>query len=87
MENAAESPSKIVNHGGCWKENPQVDLVLNANSDDCLRRHRANPSPAEEMTGPIPKTGVGKFDKKVLREQFKEWQPKEQVLVQGQTSN
>jgi len=39
------------------------------------------------MTGPIPKTGVGKFDKKVLREQFKEWQPKEQVLVQGQTSN
>jgi len=25
----------------------------------------------------IPKTGVGKFDKKVLREQFKTWQPKE----------
>ncbi len=25
----------------------------------------------------IPKTGVGKFDKKVLREQFKAWQPKE----------
>ena len=25
----------------------------------------------------IPKTGVGKFDKKLLREQFKEWQPKE----------
>ncbi len=24
----------------------------------------------------IPKTGVGKFDKKVLREQFKDWQPK-----------
>jgi len=27
----------------------------------------------------IPKTGVGKFDKKVLREQFKEWHPKEQM--------
>jgi fatty-acyl-CoA synthase len=25
----------------------------------------------------IPKTGVGKFDKKVLREQFKGWRPKE----------
>ncbi len=25
----------------------------------------------------IPKTGVGKFDKKVLREQFKNWTPKE----------
>jgi non-ribosomal peptide synthetase component E (peptide arylation enzyme) len=25
----------------------------------------------------IPKTTVGKFDKKVLREQFKTWQPKE----------
>ena len=24
----------------------------------------------------IPKTTVGKFDKKVLREQFKAWQPK-----------
>ena len=27
----------------------------------------------------IPKTSVGKFDKKVLREQFKEWHPKEQM--------
>ena len=25
----------------------------------------------------IPKTGVGKFDKKLLREHFKDWQPKE----------
>ncbi len=25
----------------------------------------------------IPKTSVGKFDKKVLREQFKAWSPKE----------
>ena len=25
----------------------------------------------------IPKTGVGKFDKKVLRERFKDWTPKE----------
>ena len=25
----------------------------------------------------IPKTGVGKFDKKVLREQFKSYQPKD----------
>ena len=25
----------------------------------------------------IPKTGVGKFDKKVLRDQFKDWTPKE----------
>ena len=24
----------------------------------------------------IPKTGVGKFDKKARREQFKAWQPK-----------
>ena len=23
----------------------------------------------------VPKTGVGKFDKKVLRERFKDWQP------------
>ena len=25
----------------------------------------------------VPKTSVGKFDKKVLRERFKGWQPKE----------
>ena len=25
----------------------------------------------------IPKTSVGKFDKKILREQFKEWAPKD----------
>ena len=24
----------------------------------------------------VPKTSVGKFDKKVLRERFKDWQPK-----------
>jgi fatty-acyl-CoA synthase len=24
----------------------------------------------------VPKTSVGKFDKKVLREQFKSWQPR-----------
>jgi len=24
----------------------------------------------------VPKTGVGKFDKKVLRERFKHWTPK-----------
>ena len=25
----------------------------------------------------VPKTSVGKFDKKVLRERFKDWQPKD----------
>ena len=25
----------------------------------------------------VPKTSVGKFDKKVLRERFKSWQPKD----------
>jgi fatty-acyl-CoA synthase len=29
----------------------------------------------------IPKTSVGKLDKKVLRERFKSWQPSEVVLT------
>ena len=28
----------------------------------------------------IPKTGVGKFDKKILREQFKAWTSKEHAI-------
>ena len=36
-------------------------------------------SPDEEhvvFVDEIPKTSVGKFDKKVLRERFKDWKPK-----------
>ena len=47
-----------------------------AEDDDGHHRELAHPC-AVEIIDAVPKTSVGKFDKKVLRERYKSWTPRQ----------
>jgi fatty-acyl-CoA synthase len=60
----------LIKSGGEWISSVDVENMIMAHPQRCW----ALPDEVVFLEG-VPKTSVGKFDKKVLRERFKDWSP------------